>query len=202
MLHQNVRGLMRWYYFLFLLEGAWLIAPTGSFIIGWTAAPRTTRTRSRVGDSQSPSHLFVTLDDIMPLITKPPVSTTVVSPLINEFPSMLLASSTTAVSNVLQDIVQHPEVEAEVLMDVSHLVVDFSFLSNLLSKDDATSCIMESCREKQVIRSMVGRILVLCADWLPDHHIFPEEFAIQSFFLILGLLQISRVISMDGSKKQ
>jgi hypothetical protein len=82
------------------------------------------------------------------------------------------------------------------LVDVSHLVVDFSFLSNL--SKDATSCIMRCREEQQVIRSIVGRILVLCADWLPDHHIFPEELAIQSFFLILGFLQLFRVISMDS----
>ena len=210
------RGVMLWYHFLFLLGGAWLmIAPTTSaFTVGTgrttAAAPITTRTKSRVGDSRLPSQLFVTLDDIMimPLITNSAASTTTstfttmpMSPTNHEFPSILLVSSTTAVSNALQDIVQQPEVEAEVLVDMSHLVVDFSFLSNL--SKDATNCIMQSCREQQSIRSMVGRILVLCADWLPDHHIFPEELAIQGFFLILGLLQLFRVISMehdDGSE--
>jgi len=106
----------------------------------------------------------------------------------NEFPSLMIVSST--VSNVMQEM--QPDVEAEVLVDVSHLVVDFSGFFR-----EATPNCVVLAQEQRVIRSMVGRILVLLADWLPDHHIFPEEIAIQSFFLMLGLLQIFRIISFD-----
>ena len=132
-----------------------------------------------------------TVDIITPLVAPQSPSTFTT----NEFPSVLMASSATAaVSNVLQEI-QEPDVEAEVLVDLSHVIVDFSGFLNL--SKDASSCVGAFCREHQVVLSMIGRILVLCADWLPDHHIFPEELAIQIFFLMQGLLQVSRIVSID-----
>ena len=176
-----------WYlYFVFLLGSGLIARRASSFMIRSTTS-RAERVMSRVTKAHLlPSHHTSTVE-VMSLVSKSASNCVT-----NELPSMLIVSST--VSNVLQDI--QPEVGAEVLLDVSHLIVDFSAFFNNLSKD-ATSCMMQ-CREQQVIRSMVGRILVLCADWLPDHHIFPEEIAIQVFFLALGFLQISRVVSLDS----
>ena len=165
-----------------LLLGGKHILPVSPFIM--VPAPR----RSKVVDSSLqvlPCHPFTPVQEIPPIAAQ-----SAYSYITNEFPSLLIVSST--VSNALQDI--QPDVEAEVLLDVSHLVVDFSGFFNL--SRDAASCVLLG-RQQRVIRSMVGRILVLCADWLPDHHIFPEELVIQIFFLMLGFLQILQIISVD-----
>ena len=168
-----------------LLLGGKQVTPVSSFVV------RAPRSWSRLVDSSSMIQLLpchqTTVE--IPQLVAQSASTYIT----NEFPSLLIVSST--VSNALHDI--QPDVEAEVLMDVSHLVVDFSGFFNL--SKDATSCVI-LCRQQRVIRSMVGRILVLSADWLPDHHIFPEELAIQMFFLMLGFLQILRIVSIEGKE--
>ena len=69
------------------------------------------------------------------------------------------------------------ELETEVLTDVSHVVLDFSsFLT-------PSKSVLRLC-------SVVGRVLILSVDYLPDHRINPEELAIQLFLLAVSLKDI------------
>ena len=75
-----------------------------------------------------------------------------------------------------------PNIEAEVLTDLAHVVMDFSIYLT---------------PSKSVIRigALMGRMLVLLADYLPDHSIRPEEFVIQLFMMAVtveGLLTQSK----------
>jgi hypothetical protein len=81
-----------------------------------------------------------------------------------------------------------PDVEAEVLTDVSHVMMDFSgFLPN-----DTPSKSMLRC-----FSVVVGRILVLSADYLPDHTVHPEELAVQLFLLTVSLNDILKARHMQ-----
>jgi hypothetical protein len=89
------------------------------------------------------------------------------SPQLTTSMSALLLSMLSTTSSTLLD----PNVEAEVLTDVSHLALDFTSLLNLLPK---------SLLKKT---SVIGRVLVILADYIPDHSIHPEELVIQLFML-------------------
>jgi hypothetical protein len=74
----------------------------------------------------------------------------------------------------------NPNVEAEVLTDVSHVIMDFPgfFIpSKSLLK----------------IYSVVGRILVLLADYLPDHCIHSEELLVQLVLLAVGVNDVVKL---------
>ena len=73
-----------------------------------------------------------------------------------------------------------PDVEAEVLTDVSHVIMDFSSF-------------LTPSRSLHRIYAVIGRILVICADYLPDHMVRPEELAIQLFLLGIAAREIYRV---------
>jgi hypothetical protein len=94
------------------------------------------------------------------------------SPLLTTMRSLLLSISPT--SSTLLD----PKLEAEVLTDMSHVALDFtSFLNSskaLLKKS-----------------SVIGRVLVIFADYIPDHSIHPEELAIQLFMLGLAIKNLA-----------
>jgi hypothetical protein len=63
------------------------------------------------------------------------------------------------------------------LTDVSHVIMDFAGFLAL---------------SKSMIRlyAVIGRILVIFADYLPDHSIRPEELAIQIFLLSVSLNEV------------
>ena len=67
-----------------------------------------------------------------------------------------------------------PEVEAGFFSGMSHLALDFSGLLN---------------PSRQLLRlcSVIGRVFVLCADYVPDHSIQPTEFGIQLLLLSLAM---------------
>jgi hypothetical protein len=80
-----------------------------------------------------------------------------------------------------------PNVEAEVLTDMSHLALDFTSLLNSSSK------------KALLKRSLViGRVLVILADYLPDHSIHPEELVIQLFMLGLAIKNLASSPSMEN----
>jgi hypothetical protein len=70
--------------------------------------------------------------------------------------------------------IMNPSVEAEVLTVMSHVMMDFSGFFN---------------PPRPLLRyfSVVGRILVLSADYLPDHTVHPEELTVQLFLLAVSL---------------
>jgi hypothetical protein len=90
----------------------------------------------------------------------------------------------TAVSALLT-----PDIEAEVLTDISHVVLDFSVFFS---------------PSKPLLRlfSIVGRILDIYADYLPDHMILPEELVVQLFLLGVSMHEVvkSVVPHMQQSK--
>jgi hypothetical protein len=81
-----------------------------------------------------------------------------------------------------------PEVEAEVLTDMSHVMMDFSGFLPI------------GTPSKSMLRYfsvVVGRILVLSADYLPDHTVHPEELVVQLFLLTVSLSDILKARHMQ-----
>lgn len=74
----------------------------------------------------------------------------------------LLVSTTTSLSTATTT----PELESEVLLDVSHLFLDFSVFVT------ANKPVLN-------LAQVIGRLLILAQDYLPDKHISPEELGIQ-----------------------
>jgi hypothetical protein len=107
-------------------------------------------------------------------------------------PILLLAGGPSSAATMLQKSagqvfaeaarqVFKPDVEAEFLTDVSHIIMDFSgffTLSKSLLK----------------VYSVVGRILVLLADYLPDHTIHSEELLVQLFLLSVGVNDMVKTV--------
>ena len=79
-----------------------------------------------------------------------------------------------------------PEIQAEVLTDMAHVALDFStfFRPN-----------------KAALRllTVVGRLSVLTADYLPDHSILPEELVIQLFLLGVSTLDVVKSVASIAS---
>jgi hypothetical protein len=100
------------------------------------------------------------------------------SPLLTTMGSLLL-SSMSATSSTLLD----PIVEAEVLSDMSY-VADFASLLN-------------SSKALLKMSSVIGRVLVILADYIPDHSIHPEELFIQLVMLGVAIKNLTSS-SMGG----
>ncbi len=75
------------------------------------------------------------------------------------------------------------EVEAEVLNDMCHVVMDFSGFFGL-SKPELQLC------------SVFGRILIIGAECLPDQNVHPEELVIQLVLLAINLNDVVKVVSL------
>jgi hypothetical protein len=85
------------------------------------------------------------------------------------FSSTMLQSS----SNWIADSAFTPAVEAEVLADMAHLALDITtFLT------PATTVLR--------LLTVVGRVMAIESDYLPDHAFLPEEFVWQSLMLTLA----------------
>jgi hypothetical protein len=70
-----------------------------------------------------------------------------------------------------------PSVEAELCTTMAHMALDFTGLMS---------------PSKSIIRlfAVIGRLLAISADYLPDHSIHSEEFIIQGFLLALALREL------------
>jgi hypothetical protein len=106
-----------------------------------------------------------------------------------EIPLQLFSISTPSSSPILspiesatQMISSDPQLEAEVLSDVSHVALDFT---TWLTPNTA------------VIRlfALVGRVLVLSSDYIQDHYISPDEWIFQLFMLALSTRSFLRSVS-------
>jgi hypothetical protein len=84
-----------------------------------------------------------------------------------------------------------PDIEAEVLTDMSH-VLD---LSGIFSPS----------KSRLRLFSIVGRIFTIYADYLPDHTIHPEELAVQLFLLGVSMREIvkyARVVMIMSNHRE
>jgi hypothetical protein len=101
-------------------------------------------------------------------------------PLVQSFDFNMLKLQQDALSTAIH-LLMTPDVELEVLTAMAHVMMDFSgFLTT-------------GTPSKSSLRSftgVVGRILILSADYLPDHTINPEELAVQLFLLTVNLTDI------------
>jgi hypothetical protein len=109
------------------------------------------------------------------------------SMLVGAFDSMLEQDQwSDAVSALLP-----PDIEAEVLADVSHALDLSGFFSR--------------CKSRLRLFSIVGRIFSIYADYLPDHTILPEELAVQLFFLGVSMREImkfARVVKILSNHRE
>ena len=64
----------------------------------------------------------------------------------------------------------NPDVEAEVLTDMSHVALDFTGF-------------FKPSRASYLVFAVLGRLLLITADYIPDHTVSPEELAVQMFLL-------------------
>jgi hypothetical protein len=97
------------------------------------------------------------------------------SPLLRTSMSSLQLLSISPSSSTLLD----PNMEAEVLTDMSHLALDFTSIMNFSSK---------AMLKKT---SVIGRILVIFADYIPDHSIHTEELVYQLFLLGVAIQNLA-----------
>jgi hypothetical protein len=115
------------------------------------------------------SHKTVSTSTSLPAFTMPgDLHNVLESPLLRSTMSSLqqLLSISPPSSTLLLD----PNMEEEVLTDMSHLALDFT-------------SIMNSSKATLKKTSVIGRILVIFADYIPDHSIHPEELVYQLFLL-------------------
>jgi hypothetical protein len=71
--------------------------------------------------------------------------------------------------------------EVEVLTDMSHMVMDFSGFFG------PSKSLLRLC-------SVLGRILIIGADYLPDHNVHPEELVIQLVLLAINLSDVVKAV--------
>jgi hypothetical protein len=90
-----------------------------------------------------------------------------------------------ALSTARSHSLMTPDVEAEVLTDMAHVMMDFSGFLITPSKS------MLRC-----LSVVVGRILVLSADYLPDHTVHPEELFVQLFLLAVSLRDVVKALEL------
>jgi hypothetical protein len=100
------------------------------------------------------------------------------SPLLTTMSSLLLTSMWSAIWHCSSTLLD-PNVEAEVLIDMSHIALDFTLLLNSSS--------FNALLKKT---SVIGRVLVIFADYIPDHSIHPEELVMQLIMLALAVKKL------------
>jgi hypothetical protein len=88
----------------------------------------------------------------------------------------LAATATSAVTKMATTVTANTEIEieSEVLQDASHLFLDFSVFVT---------------QSKQFLKmaQIVGRLLLLIQDYLPDRHVAPEELGVQVLMIAMCL---------------
>jgi hypothetical protein len=83
-------------------------------------------------------------------------------------------STLTTAMEAMQQQFCTPDIEAEVLTDIDHVIIDFFAFFR------PSKFLMKSC-------SVVGRLLLLFADYIPDHSVHPEELIVQLALLGVGV---------------
>ena len=124
-------------------------------------------------NTMSPSKLFFHLDIDASLETIVQVIPKKDSPLASLFgppeaklPSETARQTATTMITIATTAAATPEFESEVLLDASHLFLDFSIF-------------LTESKPFLKTAQVIGRILILAQDYIPDKHISPEELGIQ-----------------------
>jgi hypothetical protein len=99
------------------------------------------------------------------------------SSVVESFHFLLDLQSSMTPTTCVSATMLNPDVEAEVLTNMCHVVMDFSGFFGL-SKPSLQLC------------SVLGRILIIGADYLPDHNVHPEELIIQLVLLAINLNEV------------
>jgi hypothetical protein len=94
------------------------------------------------------------------------------------FPSVVQSLFTGSFS-AAQEIASDPRVAAEIYSDAAHLVMDFA---GVLAP--ATGLVR--------LAAVIGRILTIASDYVPDHSMFPEEFLFQVCMLFLSATLLTK----------
>jgi hypothetical protein len=89
----------------------------------------------------------------------------------------LLDSQSSMAATTGSSTVLSPDIEAEVLTDMSYMVMDFS------SFFGPSKPLRQWC-------SVLGRILIIGSDFLPDQNVHPEELVFQLFLLAINLKDV------------
>jgi hypothetical protein len=112
----------------------------------------------------------------LPVFTMPDDLDVLHSPLLRTTMSslQLIIMTPTSSSSALLD----PNMEAEVFTDMSHLALDFT-------------SVMNSSKALLKMTSVIGRMLVILADYIPDHSIHPEELVFQLFMLGVAIKNLA-----------
>ncbi len=105
------------------------------------------------------------------------------SSVVESFHSLLDLQSSMAPTTCVSTTMLNPDVEAEVLTNMCHVVMDFSGFFGL-SKPSLQLC------------SVLGRILIIGAECLPDQNVHPEELVIQLVLLAINLNDVVKVVSL------
>jgi len=106
------------------------------------------------------------------------------SPSVESLGTVLFHMPTTILAAASYD----PDIEAEVLVDVSHVIMDLPVFFR--PSESLVRCF-----------SVIGRILVIGADYLPDHTMHPEELAIQLFLLGISLKDVLKAVHLHGTQQ-
>jgi hypothetical protein len=122
-----------------------------------------TTNKSHKTMATSTSLLVFTMPDDLDFLHSPLLRTTMSS-------LQLIIMSPTSSSSALLD----PNMEAEVFTDMSHLALDFA---SIMKASKATA--------------VIGRVLVILADYVPDHSIHPEELVFQLFMLGVAIKNLA-----------
>jgi hypothetical protein len=119
----------------------------------------------------------------LPVFTMPEDLDVLHSPLLRTTMSslQLIIMSPTSSSSTLLD----PNMEAEVFTDMAHLALDFT-------------SILKSSKTLLRMTSVIGRMLVILADYVPDHSIHPEELVFQLFMLGVAIKNLASHPSMES----
>lgn len=88
-----------------------------------------------------------------------------------------------ASQHISMEIAMNPDVDAQVLMDGSHFLMDFPFLFN-------------SSKIRMQYAQLIGRLMVISIGFLPGHGFHAEEIGVQLFLLGSNLKPIIRSIKL------
>jgi hypothetical protein len=123
----------------------------------------------------SKSHKTMDTSTSLPVFTMPNDLDVLDSPLLRTtISSLQLIIMSPPTSSTLLD----PNMEAEVLTDMSHLALDFT-------------SVMNSSKVLLKMTSVIGRVLVIFADYIPDRSIHPEELVFQLFMLGVAIKNLA-----------
>ena len=98
----------------------------------------------------------------------------------------LSPQTTTTIMTKATTTAATPEFESEILLDASHLFLDFSIF-------------LTESKPFLKMAQIIGRILILAQDYIPDKHISPEELGIQVLMICVCISKSDTRVSQSPS---